>query len=107
MEYINLVNRIVDAEHSAKEIAREAREREQSLEKEIGQETDALRERYMARAHRRIEQVEQTESEAAAEAIAQLDLKLQQTMAAVESSYARDRDAWVDSLFSMIVGDGV
>ena len=105
MEYVDLVNRIVDVEHSAKEIAREARQQEDSLEQEVKQEATALHERYMARARRRIEQVEQTENEAADEAIAQLDEKLSRAMAAVEAAYDKNKDQWVDALFSMIVGE--
>lgn len=104
MEYVDLVNRIVEVEHSAKEIAREARQQESSLDQEVRQETAALHERYMARARRRIEQVEQTEAQAADEAIAQLDQKLARAMEAVESAYDKNRDHWVEALFAMIVG---
>lgn len=104
MEYVDLVNRIVEVEHSAKEIAREAKQQESSLDQEVQQETAALHEQYMARARRRIEQVEQTEAQAADEAIAQLDEKLAQAMAAVESAYEKNKDRWVDTLFDLIVG---
>ena len=104
MEYVDLVNRIVEVEHSAKEIAREARQQESSLDQEVQQETAALHEQYMARARRRIEQVEQTEAQAADEAIAQLDEKLAHAMDAVEAAYEKNKDRWVDTLFDMIVG---
>ena len=95
MEYVDLVNRIVEVEHSAKEIAREARQQESSLDQEVQQETAALHAQDMARAHRRIEQVEQTESQ-----------KLARAMDAVEAAYDKNRDRWVEALFTMIVGDG-
>ena len=104
MEYMELVNRIVDAEHSAKEIVREAREQVDSMEQEVRQETAELHQQYMARARRRVEQVEQTEAQAAEEAITQLDGKLAQAMASVESAYEKNRGQWVDALFEMIVG---
>lgn len=104
MEYVELVNRIVEAEHSAKEIAREARQQEGVLDQQVRQETSAMHERYMERARRRIEQVEQTEAQSADEAVAQLDVKLRNAMDAVEEAYEKNRDQWVDALFSMIVG---
>lgn len=104
MEYIELVNQIIEAEHSAKEIAREARQQEGALDQQVQQETAAMHQRYMERAKRRIEQVEQTERQAADEAIVQLDQKLQTAMEHVEAAYEKNRDQWVDALFSMIVG---
>ena len=52
----------------------------------------------------RLEQVQQTEEAAAEEALDRLDRKLEQTMRAVEASYEKNKERWVDTLFSMIVG---
>lgn len=107
MEYIDLVNKIVAAEHSAKEITREAKDRETSLDADLGRETAEMRTAYMARAKRRVAQVRQTEQESARESIAALDEKLRGTMDAVEAAYARRREEWVDALFSRIVDEQV
>ena len=107
MEYIELVNQIIEAEHSAKEIAREARQQEGILDQQVQQETAAMHQRYMERARRRIEQVEQTENQAADEAVVQLDEKFRKAMEAVEAAYEKNRDRWVDTLFSMIVGSEI
>ncbi len=105
MEYLNLVNQIVAAEQSAREIAREAREQESSLEAELEREAAGIRERYMERARRRVAGVEETEAKAAQEELARWDRRLERAMAQVESAYARNRDAWVETLFRQIVGE--
>ena len=105
MEYLNLVNQIVAAEQSAREIAREAQEQESSLEAELERETAGIRERYMERARRRVAGVEETEAKAAQEELARWDRRLERAMAQVESAYARNRDAWVETLFRQIVGE--
>lgn len=104
MEYIDLVNRIIAAEHSAKEIAQEAKEQETTLERDLEQDETQMRADYFARAKHRIAQVEETESQASDEYIALWDAKLSEAMAAVESSYEKNKEVWVDTLFSMIVG---
>ena len=38
------------------------------------------------------------------EALDRLDRKLEQTMRAVEASYEKNKERWVDTLFSLIVG---
>ena len=105
MEYLNLVNQIVAAEQSAREIAREAREQESSLEAELEREAAGIRERYMERARRRVAGVEETEAKTAQEELARWDRRLECAMAQVESAYARNRDAWVETLFRQIVGE--
>lgn len=107
MEYIDLVSRIIAAEHSAKEIAQEAAVQESSLEEDLTRDESELRESYFARANRRIAVVEETESQAADEFVALWDKKLTDAMAAVETSYTKNKEAWVDTLFSMIVGGQV
>ena len=59
-----------------------------------------MRESYLARARQRLEQVQQTEEAAAEEALDRLDRKLEQTMRAVEASYEKNKERWVDTLFS-------
>ena len=58
----------------------------------------------MDRANHRLEEVQQTEDAAAQEALTRLDERLDRTMKAVEASYEKNKERWVDALFSMIVG---
>ena len=48
--------------------------------------------------------MEQTEQAAAAEDVARWDKKLEAAMAEVEAAYEKNKNRWVDALFTMIVG---
>ena len=105
MEYVELVNKIIETEHSAREIAQEAQEKEASLEQDLARDTQRLREDYFARADRRIQMVREAEDRSAQESMARSDKKLSDALTAVESSYRRNRDRWVEMLFHRIVGE--
>ena len=103
MDYAEMVSQIMAAEQGAKVLAEESRARRQH-QAGLEQEISAMRESYLARARQRLEQVQQTEEAAAEEALDRLDRKLEQTMRAVEASYEKNKERWVDTLFSLIVG---
>lgn len=105
MEYVDLVSKIVAAEHSAQNIAQEAKEKQDSLEADLKRDVAQLREDCMARARRRIALVEETEQSAAQENMLTWDKKLASAMQDVESIYARNKDAWVEALFHKVVGE--
>ena len=104
MDYAEMVSQIMAAEQCAKVLAEESRARRQQLQAGLDEEISAMRESYLARARQRLEQVQQTEEAAAEEALDRLDRKLEQTMRAVEASYEKNKERWVDTLFSLIVG---
>lgn len=104
MDYAEMVSQIMAAEQGAKVLAEESRARRQQLQAGLDKEISAMRESYLARARQRLEQVQQTEEAAAEEALDRLDRKLEQTMRAVEASYEKNKERWVDTLFSLIVG---
>ena len=83
MDYAEMVSQIMAAEQGAKVLAEESRARRQQLQAGL---------------------VQQTEEAAAEEALDRLDRKLEQTMRAVEASYEKNKERWVDTLFSLIVG---
>lgn len=99
-----MVNQIVAAEHSAKALAEEGRQRQEQLRSGLEREAADLREGYMQRARHRVELVEQTEQAGAEETIARLDERYRQAMKRVETVYEKNRDKWVDTLFSLIAG---
>jgi len=105
MEYVDLVGRIVAAEETAQEIAREAQEKQASLDSDLKRDVEQLHEDCFARAKRRVALVEETERSAAQDSMAEWDAKLSRAMAEVEHAYAKGKDAWVDLLFHKIVGD--
>ena len=93
MDYAEMVSQIMAAEQGAKVLAEESRARRQQLQAGLDEEISAMRESYLARARQRLE-----------EALDRLDRKLEQTMRAVEASYEKNKERWVDTLFSLIVG---
>jgi biopolymer transport protein ExbB/TolQ len=105
MEYVNLVSKIVAAEETAQEIAREAREKQSSLDSDLKRDVEALREDCFARARNRVALVEETERAAAGETMSEWDAKLSRAMAEVERAYTKGRDSWVDLLFHKIIGE--
>ena len=104
MDYAEMVSQIMAAEQGAKALADEAREKRQQMQAGLEKEVSALREDYMDRANHRLEEVQQTEDAAAQEALTRVDERLDRTMKAVEASYEKNKERWVDALFSMIVG---
>nr|WP_207754471.1 hypothetical protein [Pseudoflavonifractor phocaeensis] len=99
-----MVNQIITAEHSAKALAEEGRQKQEQMESGVEREVAQLREDYMQRARHRLELVEETEQAGVEEEIVKLDEVQQRAMKAVEAVYEKNRDAWVDKLFAMIVG---
>ncbi len=104
VEYIDMIDQIVAAEHNAKTLVEESRQRQEELSAGVEQEIARLREDYLQRAGHRIEVVKQLEQASAEEAIARLDEKQRQAMERVEAVYEKNRDRWADTLFTMIAG---
>ena len=104
VEYMDMVGRIVAAEHTAKAMAEEGRQRQEQVQSGLEQEIAELRESYLERARHRIGLVEQAEQSGAEETIARLDQKQHQAMQQMEAVFEKNRDRWADTLFSMIVG---
>lgn len=104
VEYLDMVNQIITAEHSAKALAEEGRQKQEQVESGVEREVAQLREDYMQRARHRLELVEETEQAGAEEEIVKLDEVQRRVMKAVGAAYERNRDAWVDKLFALIVG---
>ncbi len=105
MEYVNLVSKIIAAEHRAQDIARAVTEKQESLDADLERDVAQQRTAFFDRAGRRIAQVEEIERTAAEEDMAAWDGRLERAMAQVETAYAKGKDAWVDDLFHRIVGE--
>ncbi|MEA5038318.1 MAG: hypothetical protein VB086_00610 [Clostridiaceae bacterium] len=103
MEYQNVVSRIIAAEHSAKEIAQEMKDREPELEAELQKDLDGIRQDAMEQAKRRVAEVQRLMNIQVDKDLAHWDTKLKQSMDRVENANRKYRQNWVDTLFSMIV----
>lgn len=104
MEYMDMVSKIIAAEHAATELVEEGKTRAETLRDGLDSARSDMRERYLERARHRLELVRETEERAATESVARLDTRLHDAMAEVEAAYHKNKDSWVDTLFTMIVG---
>ncbi len=104
MEHVNLINRIIEAEQKAQEIAGAAKAKRQNLQSDLKSATDEIRQTYLDRATRRINEVRKNEERIADEMIAQLDQRYAQELSHMESMFSEHRSEWIDRLFSLIVG---
>ena len=104
MEHIEIINRIIEAEHRAQSIANAAREKQVRLANDLADERRKIRDELYARANRRIGLVREHEENVALEQIAALDQKLKGDMETLENSYHANRKRWLDELFQSIAG---
>lgn len=104
MEYVDLVNKIVTAEHNAQSIAREATEKQESLDADLNRDVEQFRADSFDRAKRRVELVDKTERAAAEEDSKAWDRRLEKAMSVVESAYAKGKEPWVEQLFRKVIG---
>ena len=86
MEYADMISRIVAAEHNARALVQQAKEKESHLQEDLDGDLARMRESYLERARHRLSLVEQEEQAAAAESIQRWDQKLEEALSAVESS---------------------
>lgn len=76
MEYEALINRILEAEQTAREITREAHEKQAHMEESLKQEEARIKADYLARADQRLEQLRQEIEQEKANALAAQDAAL-------------------------------
>lgn len=103
MEHLNLVNRIIAAEHSAKEIAQETKDRESALEAKLQKELEEIRRSAMERAGQKVAEAERLMNAQVEADLSRWDAKLKEAMARVDGADRKYRENWVETLFSMIV----
>lgn len=104
MERSDLIFNIVDAERRAKLITNEAIAKRKGLDEEIEQAVRSMRDNYMERAEARIEKVRRTENDAAREQIEMLDERRKSALSRIDSSFEKNGEAWVDTIFSHVIG---
>lgn len=103
MEYINTINRIIEAEQRAQSIAAEAVEKEVHLEDELKKEIETIHAAYQDRVKRRMQLVNAQENQLVDERIKEFDEQNAKTVAKAKETYAKNREAWIDRLFEMLI----
>lgn len=104
MEYMELLNKIMDAERRAQQIAAEAKAKRDSLPDDLRAERKKLRDEYLARAERRVQAVAAQEELLANEQIEQLDRALAEDIWRVDAFFFERHDEMVTRLFDLVVG---
>lgn len=105
MEYSQLVDRILDAERGAQEIAAEVRRREAAIEDELNRETARLQESAKVHARERVEAITRETAAARDAAIQAQDRRKAEALERMEEAYRRCGDSWVDTLLRRVAGE--
>ena len=105
MRHSDMINSIVEAEHHAREITDNAEEKRRHLDEEVAQVVCQMEKEYEEKAKLRIEQAKREEEALRQRSLAELEGRLQSAMDDLEKKSQIQHDAWVDALFSHIVGE--
>lgn len=103
MDYTMLIDRILEAEQSARDVAEEAKTQKANFEAELEQEKAAIRQKYLDRAQSWLEELKGQEEEKKEQLIAAQKVRLADANARMERAYTRYGDNWVDTLFHQTV----
>ena len=106
MEYSELIQKILTAEHNARQMVRKAREQQASLNAALEQETSTLRSASMERARKRVASIEQEERQQTQAELDALEEQARAALAQADAALERYGGQWADELFRLTVGDG-
>ena len=102
-ELQEVIQRILDTDAEAKKITLEANNLREKTEQSLAQKKAELRENYLNKARRRIEQMKKEEAALAEEAIAVAENAHKQDLDLLEQQYAAHKEIWTDEIFRWIV----
>ena len=103
MDYTMLIDRILEAERSARDVAEEVKTQKANFEAELEQEKAAIRQKYLDRAKAWLEELKSQEEEKKEQLIAAQKVRLDDANAKMERAYTRYGDNWVHTLFHQTV----
>lgn len=104
MKHVELINRIIEVEHEARQLAEEARAKKEHLAEDLRSDAKAMRDNYFEQARSRIKKVHDRENSATdvrIEALRELNRQQSEDM---ERLFSENKLEWVDKLFGMVVG---
>lgn len=103
MDYTMLIDRILEAEQSARDVAEEAKIQKANFEAELEREKAAIHQKYLDRAQAWLEELRSQEEEKKKQLIEAQNVRLADAEAKMERAYTRYGDNWVDTLFHQTV----
>lgn len=104
MQQIDLIQNVLAAEQQAQALTRDAKAQSQNIDASIEAEITRLKETYDAEAALYLENLEQSEARKREMRLQELDVRLKEKLQQVEDIYSSQREAWIESIFSRIVG---
>lgn len=105
MEYMELLNKIIEAERTAQQIASEAKALRDNLPNDLRTKREELHASYLGRAEHRVQAVRDQEAALAEQQIKQLDKALAHDLQQVEAYFSDHHDEMVTRLFALVVGE--
>lgn len=103
LKHVDLINRIIEAEQKAQQLAGQARDKKLHLHEELRESAANMRQTYFDRANHRIDSVRERENSQNDEKIMALTVMQNLELANMETTFLQHRDEWIEKLFSMIV----
>ena len=103
MEYLEIIQRIIDAEKRAHEISDQVKLNFERQNADVAAELALLKQNYQERAERRISLIEAQEADYTAEQLASLDTQKALSMERMHADFSAHYDAYVEQLFLQIV----
>lgn len=100
----DIIQKIIEIDHRAQKMTDEARALKGEAEASIEVDKKALREKYIAKARKRMEMTSETEEKFLAEALEDIINKYGAVAQKLDGIYERDHDKWVTELYNKVIG---
>ena len=103
MDYTMLIDRILEAEQSARDVAQEVKSQKDNFDTQLEQEKASIAQKYLERAETWLEELKGQEAEKRNRLIQAQNVRLAEAEAKMERAYTRYGDNWVYTLFHQTV----
>lgn len=102
MEYMEVLNQIIEAERTAQRIASEAKRQRDTLPNDLRANWNETHAEHLARAGRRVQVIHDQEDAMAAQQIEQLDAELREELRKLETYFDSHREEMMEKLFRLV-----
>jgi len=104
MEYIGIINKIIEAEHKAQTIVNETRRQKDNLPETIAEEKRKLFEEYRQQASQQINVYREEEEKQRDLQLDRLQQELSSELDRLDERAASMKETWVSTLFAKVIG---
>jgi len=103
VKHTELINTIIEAEHQAQSLTAEAKQKKLRLREDLKTSAEEIRRKYSDQADKHIREVQAREDELTDSAILSVNEAHHSVMDAMEKRYAKNRNAWTEKIYSIII----